>query len=322
MAEWSPPRPDRQVASWGGSTPAQAARLEGAAGREGVRPRADPAPRPPRARRTPLWRRRPRLAVLAGFAVLVLATVAVAGSGAALTPAYGSLAPYRQSGVADLREAPHPSGWTTDLARSILPGVPVRCVSFASSPSSGRYVLLTGAEQPLGSSTGCSSLTTAQVESTLALFDGRSGLVRWTVDLRRVFPSSAGDLTVQQLSFVPEASRVLVLVSAGGRFSLATLSMATGRVTASVDLERDAVGQGPEVAGTLVLSSSSSSRGPPSGPSPTPAAWRTRSGPPSCRTPSRRGSPGAPSSRASTAARSGSTGGPAGSPTSAAVTCN
>lgn len=207
-----------------------------------------------------MWRRRPRLAVLAGFAALALATVAITGFGATLTPEYGSLAPYRQSAAVDLRQPPHARGWTTDLARSILPGVPVRCVSFASSPSSGRYVLLTGAGQPLGSSTGCSSLTAAQVESTLALVDGKTGRVPWTVDLRQVFPSSRDDLTVQQLSFVPEAARVLVLASVGGGFRLATLSLATGRVTASVDLERDAVGQAPETAGTLVLYSSSSSR--------------------------------------------------------------
>ncbi|BDZ51220.1 hypothetical protein GCM10025867_34610 [Frondihabitans sucicola] len=192
--------------------------------------------------------------------MLAAGTAVITGLGASLTPVYGNLSPYRESGVVDVRSAPHSTGWTTDLARSILPGVPVRCVSFTSSQSTDSLVLLTGASQPLGSSTGCSTLTSSQVRSTIALFDAATGRVLWTKNLGTLFSADAGTVTLQQSAIVSAAGRVVLQATVGGRYSVATLAIPTGRETGSVVQPPDQVGQSPVIAGTLLLYSGSTSR--------------------------------------------------------------
>lgn len=197
---------------------------------------------------------------MAAFAVLALGTAAIAGLGAGMLPRYGDLTPFRASGVVDVRSAPHPVGWSTDLARSILPGIPVRCVSFTGSDSSTSLVLLIGGSQPLGSANACSSLTMNQVESTVALFDASTGRVLWTKDLRDVFGTGDDAVASATGTIVPSAGRVVVQSTVGDRYSIATLSTATGQSTGRVVRTPALSGQAMQVEGMLMLSSGSTSR--------------------------------------------------------------
>lgn len=261
MAGWIPARPERETPVWGAPDPARppAASASAPLADDGPRPGSGPsAPRPRRLARlvdTPLRR------VLAGLVALVLAIAVVAGVGTALTPRYGDLAPWQVSSpVADLRTKPTAIGWTVDLAREVLPGVPVRCAGFTSSQSTGRFAVVTGQTPPLGSSTRCSQDSLSQVQSTVAVLDTDTGTVLWHRDLSASFPSRLGAVTLDSEQVVTRASRVLVQLTADGSSTLASLSLRTGTVMSSVTLPSGDTTSEPEVEGTLVLYNSSVAR--------------------------------------------------------------
>ncbi|ARC57341.1 hypothetical protein AS850_09660 [Frondihabitans sp. 762G35] len=253
MDSWSPPRPERvrPADRWGDvarpSTPDP--------GHPAVRrPEAGSVGRVRRPRRSPVQR------VLLALGALVGATALIAGAGSALTPAYGTLAPFQTTAVVDLRSAPTPDGWSIDLARDVLPGVPPRCASFSASSYTDPLVVLTGEAPPLGSSTDCAALDRIRVASTVALFDPSTGLLRWSHDLSRDFPYRNSPIQIGQASVVTRAGRVLVQLTVDGVYTVAALSLSTGDVLASTTLDADAVGAPPEIAGTLVLFGGTTSR--------------------------------------------------------------
>jgi hypothetical protein len=199
--------------------------------------------------------------VLAAVVALVLAIAVVAGVGTALTPRYGDLVPWQVSApVADLRTKPTPTGWSVDLARDVLPGVPVRCASFTSSQTTGRYAVVVGQSPPFGSSTRCSQLSVAQVESTVALLDTDTGRILWRRDLSRSFPSSTGSVALDTEQVVPSAGRVLVQLTADDTTVLASIDLKTGDVRSSVALPSGDTTSEPQVEGRLVLYNSSVTR--------------------------------------------------------------
>ncbi|AMM21292.1 hypothetical protein AX769_15595 [Frondihabitans sp. PAMC 28766] len=202
----------------------------------------------------------PAKRVFVGLVALGLAIAVVAVVGTSLTPVYGDLAPWRSTPVADLRTSPTTTGWTTDLAREVLPGVPVRCAGFTSQQTTGRYVVVTGTPPPLGSTTACSALSVSQVQSTIALLDTDTGRVVWTRDLAASFPTLAGPVAVDGEQVLPEASRVLVQLTVADHAALASLSMTTGDVTSSIELPSGAANSVPLVEGTLAMYSSTAAR--------------------------------------------------------------
>ncbi|RKR73640.1 putative pyrroloquinoline-quinone binding quinoprotein [Frondihabitans australicus] len=192
-----------------------------------------------------------RIAVL--LAVMAATIAVVAGVGTALTPRYGDLEPYGTTPVADLRTRPTTEGWSVNLARAVMPGVPVRCVGFQSSDSTGRYVVVTGTTPSLGSSSRCSQASVDQIDSTVALLDTDTGRVLWSKNLQGSFPSRSGAVLLEYESVVPDAHSVLVQLSVDGVSTYAALSMTSGDVLSSTALDPESTGGLPTVSGGLVL---------------------------------------------------------------------
>ncbi|MCU1529539.1 MAG: hypothetical protein JWP75_3302 [Frondihabitans sp.] len=251
MAGWTPARPARVTSGW----------------RDDHQDPAVPATTQPERSRPPVTvptRHRRRLTspqrVLAGFVALALAIGVVTFVGVSATPSYGSLPPWQASDVADLRTLPTATGWQTDLARDVLPGVPPRCATFGASVSSGRDVILTAQSPPLGSSTSCSSALTEQVGSTVALLDLDTGRILWTSNLATSFPARVSPIDIAETFLVGSAGRALVQFVVDGQYTLASLSLASGHVLSSTSLSSDEIGIAPEIMGSLVLYGASTSR--------------------------------------------------------------
>lgn len=252
MSGWTPARPERSEPGWNaGPQPVQTAVPTRETGEALPGEPQDPAVRRPRRslfrRLSPPWR------VATVFAALGLAITLVAGVGAAVTPQYGDLPPLGAAPVADVRSAPGPNGWSVDLAREVLPGVPVRCVSFQASSPVGRFVVLTASSPPLGSSSRCSAQTASQISSTVALFDPARGRVLWSTDLEHELGAASGSVTLDQEVIVEEASRVVVQLNVNGRPTLVTLSMSSGEMVDIRTFDRGQVAGWIDVQGTLLL---------------------------------------------------------------------
>lgn len=248
MSGWSPPPPGRAPIEW--QEPARGLPREPSRDAQPPVPPSAPAPR--RRPRPPLRPPSPArlLALMIALAVGIAAVTAV---GTAITPRYGDLPPYGTTAVADLRSKPMPEGWSIDLARAVVPGVPVRCVSFSSNQATGRDVVVTGSIPSLGSTAPCSQASLAQVQSTIALLDSTTGTVTWSTDLSKSFPSRSGSVQLDSEQVVPSAHRVVVELSVDDVTVIASLSASTGDVLSSTRLEPGASGDQPAISGRLVL---------------------------------------------------------------------
>jgi hypothetical protein len=252
MAGWTPARPTRVTSGWRGDHQDPAVPAPGRP--PGSAPVAALSPRRRRRRLSPSQR------VLAGFVALALAIGLVTLAGASVTPGYGDLRPFQASDVADLRNLPTATGWSTDLARDALPGVPPECASFSASSSSGRDVILTAQSPPLGSSTNCSSATKQQVDATVALLDVDDGRILWTRNLATSFPAEVTPVDIAETFVVGSAKEALIQFVVDGKYTLASLSLATGQVVSSTSIGSDDIGVSPVIEGSLVLYGESTSR--------------------------------------------------------------
>ncbi|GAA4664913.1 hypothetical protein [Frondihabitans cladoniiphilus] len=222
-----------------------------------------PAGSTPSARRRVRRRRRrlsPGRRVVAAFAALVAVVLAVTGVAASLTPPYGDDSPWMSSRVDDVRQAPTAVGWSVDLARAMLPGVPTRCAGFGVSSSSGSLVLLVGQPPSLGSNAGCSTTTIFQVRSTVALLDTATGVVRWSTNLATAFDAAGGSAAVGSTSLSASAGRAVVEFTLGSRFLLTSLDLESGTAAGRLDLGASNVGVTALFEGGLALFGGSTSR--------------------------------------------------------------
>lgn len=262
MPGWTPARPERAEPRWdsvAAPLPGGYPILESTAEHPG-----DPQdPAVGRSRPRLLRRLSPTRRVAAALVALGLVITLVATVGAAVTPHYDDLSPYGSTAIADVRSAPEPDGWSVDLAREILPGVPVRCSSFQPATSFDRLVVLTASSPPLGSTSRCSPQTISRISSTVALFDPARGRVLWSVDLERALGAVSGSIGVNQVLLVEEASRVVVQVSVDGRATLVTLSTSTGAIIDTRTYSTGQIGGWVEVEGTLVLYGTTTAEGAP-----------------------------------------------------------
>jgi outer membrane protein assembly factor BamB len=261
MAGWSPARPERVTPGWNDEGSGQSASSNGDPSHR--RDDFEEATAGPFAALPPRRRRRRVSAVrrvLLGYAALATVVLVISGLGTALTPAYGSLPSWNASPVADLREAPMPGGWSTDLAREILPGVPVRCASFTASSGGGPLVLVTATAPSFGSSTNCSALTSGQVASTIGLLDTETGAVLWSRNLSLGLTSDPNPVRIDSAFVAEEAGAVLVQYDVNGDFTVLSLSLRTGAVLGSATLPPIETSLQPTVVGTLVLYGGSTSR--------------------------------------------------------------
>lgn len=261
MAGWSPARPERVTPGWNDEGADTSGLSNGGPSTDGLHPQGVDAghshPRPTRRRRRRVSAVR-RVAL--GYVALATVVLAITGLGTALTPAYGSLPSWNASPVADLREPPTPGGWSTDLAREILPGVPVRCASFTATTGGGPLVLVTADAPSFGSTTNCSALTSGQVASTIGLLDTETGAVLWSRNLSTGLPSDPNPIRIDSAFVAEEAGAVLVQYDVKGDFTVLSLSLGTGAVLGSATLPPVETSLEPTVVGTLVLYGGSTSR--------------------------------------------------------------
>lgn len=243
---WAPPRPTRVDRAADGRPSVRAAAESGPAW-------AGPAPGglpSPRRRPRPVS---PARAVAISYLALVVVVALIAAVGTLVQPVYGTMAPYGGTAFADVRSQPTASGWRLDLAKTLSPRTPARCIAFHAG-AAGEHRELVTASLPTPNATnesaGC-QVASSDAPGILTMVDPDSGTVVWTRNL-------SADLRTTVFSLVWHVSRAAGLVVVGIDGSrgdrLLSIDLGTGRTVSSTSVAHSDEVINFGVSGRMVLS--------------------------------------------------------------------
>lgn len=200
--------------------------------------RSGATPRVPDRRRPVETGRRSRSTagrrILTSYVALAAVIGLVVAIGGALQPSYGSLAPWRSTEVDDLRASPSSAPWAVDLAVMISPGTPPECLRFSTvDVGPGLTAIRADGAWAYGfAPDSACSVVPAGFGSRVALFDTRTGAVRWVRDIATDLTTGEG-VSVTWMSTVDSGSRLLVRAGTSTAQVVESLSTATGQVLES-----------------------------------------------------------------------------------------
>lgn len=195
-----------------------------------------------------------RLAAVVG--ALAVATALVAAGAVSVAPDYGDGRPWTGLAVDDLRRSPDATGWTLDLAATLAPDAPRRCLNFWASPAvDGLVAVGTSVDLDFGDALGspaCRSYASEATTSLIGLVETATGTVRWVHDLARDVPDTDA-LSIPATQVVPAAGRVLVQTQTTGATVLAALDLRDGSLVESTRGRRDLPSVSVDSRGPLQL---------------------------------------------------------------------
>lgn len=187
---------------------------------------------------------------------LVVASTLVAAGAVSVAPHYGDGRPWTGLAVDDLRRSPDATGWTLDLAATLAPDAPRRCLNFWASPAvDGLVAVGTSVDLDFGDALGapaCRSYASEADSSRIGLVETATGTVRWVHDLARDVPDTDA-LSIPATQVVPSAGRVLVQTQTTGATVLAALDLRDGSLVESTRGRRDLPSVSVDSRGPLQL---------------------------------------------------------------------